>query len=132
VLPDLSMIRSSDRYREIIAQLDQMIQTTPSAPLYSKAMASCLGTSVRTLQAASQRVNGMSLHRYLRLKRLSAVRRELITGRTTVKAAAFSNGFWHLGDFSRAYKEAFGELPSETRERISRVRVREPVRAKNR
>jgi AraC family ethanolamine operon transcriptional activator len=126
------MIRSSDRYREMIAQLDQLIQTTPSAPLYSKTMASHLGTSVRTLQAASQLVNGMSLHRYLRLRRLSAVRRELIAGKTTVKAAAFSNGFWHLGDFSRAYKEAFGELPSETRERTSRVRIRGPARAKSR
>lgn len=116
------MIRSVERYREIIVQLDRLIQTMPSEPLYSKVMASRLGTSVRTLQAASQRVNGISLHRYLRLKRLSAVRRDLLAGDATVKAAAISNGFWHLGDFARAYKEAFGELPSETRERASHSR----------
>jgi hypothetical protein len=23
-------------------------------------------------------------------------------------------GFWHFGEFSRAYKECFGELPSDT------------------
>jgi hypothetical protein len=23
-------------------------------------------------------------------------------------------GFWHFGDFSRAYKDCFGELPSDT------------------
>jgi transcriptional regulator GlxA family with amidase domain len=29
-------------------------------------------------------------------------------------AAAVEWGFWHFGEFSRAYKECFGELPSET------------------
>ena len=30
----------------------------------------------------------------------------------SVKAAALGNGFWHLGDFSRGYRLAFGETPS--------------------
>jgi hypothetical protein len=29
-------------------------------------------------------------------------------------AAAVEWGFWHFGEFSRAYKECFGELPSGT------------------
>ena len=29
-------------------------------------------------------------------------------------AAVVEWGFWHFGEFSRAYKECFGELPSET------------------
>jgi hypothetical protein len=33
---------------------------------------------------------------------------------TTAAAAAVEWGFWHFGEFSRAYKECFGELPSET------------------
>jgi AraC family ethanolamine operon transcriptional activator len=32
----------------------------------------------------------------------------------SVKAAALSCGFWHLGQFSRDYRLTFGELPSET------------------
>jgi AraC-like DNA-binding protein len=35
-------------------------------------------------------------------------------GSTTVSAQALNWGFWHFGDFSRAYKNCFGELPSET------------------
>lgn len=33
---------------------------------------------------------------------------------TTVTAEALHWGFWHVGDFSKAYKECFGELPSDT------------------
>jgi AraC-like DNA-binding protein len=33
---------------------------------------------------------------------------------TTVTAEALNCGFWHLGEFSRAYKNCFGEFPSET------------------
>jgi AraC family ethanolamine operon transcriptional activator len=39
----------------------------------------------------------------------------------SVKAAALSNGFWHMGDFSRGYKMAFGETPSETLTRDRRL-----------
>jgi AraC-like DNA-binding protein len=35
-------------------------------------------------------------------------------GSTTVSAEALNWGFWHFGEFSRAYKECFGELPSDT------------------
>jgi AraC-like DNA-binding protein len=31
-----------------------------------------------------------------------------------VSAEALRWGFWHFGEFSRAYKKCFGELPSET------------------
>ncbi len=72
--------------------------------------------SVRTLQSATKTIHGMSLHQYLRLKRLWSTRKLLVSGNAglTVKAAALANGFCHMGDFSRGYKEAFGEMPSET------------------
>jgi AraC-like DNA-binding protein len=40
-------------------------------------------------------------------------------GSTTVSAQALNWGFWHFGDFSRAYKNCFGELPSKTLRRKS-------------
>jgi len=33
---------------------------------------------------------------------------------TTVTKESLRWGFWHFGDFSRAYKDCFGELPSNT------------------
>jgi AraC family ethanolamine operon transcriptional activator len=105
----------SESHCTIIAELDELVcALPPSLPLYSKDLAWQLGTSVRTLQVASRSVVGISLHRYLRWKRLSRVWCQLSTGTLSVKAAALDNGFWHLGDFSRVYTQAFGEMPSQT------------------
>jgi AraC family transcriptional regulator, ethanolamine operon transcriptional activator len=49
--------------------------------------------------------------------RLHRVRHALVAvtpGSTTVAAEALRWGFWHFGDFARAYSECFGELPSQT------------------
>ena len=107
---------SFDKYRKLIAQLDEVVELFGSKPLYSSDLATALGVSARTLQIATQAVHGVSLHHYLRLKRMWSVRVQLMTGGSglTVKAAALGNGFWHLGDFAMGYKRAFGEAPSET------------------
>jgi AraC-like DNA-binding protein len=75
------------------------------------------GVSERTLEHAFQKVMGMSPVAYLTRLRLHRVRKALrmaTRGSTTVSAQALNWGFWHFGDFSRAYKNCFGELPSET------------------
>ncbi len=73
--------------------------------------------SERTLQYAFKEVVGLTPMAYLIRLRLHRVREALLAaGRrsTTGSAVALDWGFWHLGEFSRAYKECFGELPSET------------------
>jgi AraC-like DNA-binding protein len=104
------------KHRKLIARLDEMVVWSGSRALYSDDLASALGVSVRTLQTAAHAVHGVSLHHYLRLKRLWSARIQLMVGGggMSVKAAALGNGFWHLGDFSRGYRLAFGETPSET------------------
>jgi hypothetical protein len=64
----------------------------------------------------AQNVIEMSLHRYLRLRRLWAVRRLLLAGNKPlqIKACALSNGFWHMGEFAALYAAQFGEAPSMT------------------
>lgn len=107
---------SFEKHRKLIARLDELVATLGCQPLYSEDLAVALDVSVRTLQTATHAVHGVSLHHYLRLKRLWATRIQLTTGRPglSVKAAALGNGFWHLGDFARGYRLAFGETPSET------------------
>jgi len=83
-------------------------------PIYSGELARRIGVSVRTLHDAIQRYRGVSLHRYLRLRRLWLVRQQLLAGAPSVKACALAYGFWHLSDFSRSYRSQFGEAPSET------------------
>jgi transcriptional regulator GlxA family with amidase domain len=75
------------------------------------------GVSERTLQYAFKELMGITPVAYLTRLRLHRVRQALRAathGTTTVTAEALRWGFWHLGDFSRAYKECFGELPSDT------------------
>ena len=75
------------------------------------------GVSERTLEYAFRAVMRMSPLAYLARLRLHRVRKALraaTPGSTTVAAEALNWGFWHLGEFSRAYKACFGELPSET------------------
>jgi AraC family transcriptional regulator, ethanolamine operon transcriptional activator len=74
-------------------------------------------TSERALEYAFKNVVGLTPVAYLTRLRLHRVRRALLAsthGSNTVSAVALDWGFWHFGDFSRAYKDCFGELPSET------------------
>ena len=105
--------RSFRTFREI----DALLSDDLSQPIYSEEIARRLGLSVRTMHDIVRRYRGMSLHRYLRLRRLWLVRRRLLAGADSVKAVALAFGFWHLSDFSRSYRDQFGETPSQTLER---------------
>lgn len=75
------------------------------------------GVSERTLEYAFRDIMGLTPVAYLIRLRLHRVRQRLLArtrGSTTVSAEALHWGFWHLGEFSRAYKACFGELPSAT------------------
>jgi transcriptional regulator GlxA family with amidase domain len=118
LLFETTMSRSGegpDRYHDIVRKLDKLIEKrAPSQPLYSKELAELIGVSARTLQNATHRCRGMSLHSYVRWTRLTAARQKLRRGATSVKNAALESGFWHFGDFARQYRKLFGELPSST------------------
>ena len=73
--------------------------------------------SERTLENAFSEILGVTPTAYLIRLRLHRVRQALLAGSpgsTTVSAEALNWGFWHFGEFSRAYKRCFGELPSDT------------------
>ena len=73
--------------------------------------------SQRTLQYAFHDIMGMSPLTYLIRLRLHRAREELRkaeAGSITVTDVAMNWGFWHFGEFSRAYKNCFGEKPSNT------------------
>jgi AraC-like DNA-binding protein len=81
-------------------------------------VAAHVGVSVRSLHAGFQRYRGTTPMALLRDIRLERVRAELIAARnsgsrTTVADIALQWGFLHLGHFSRAYSEKFGEQPSQ-------------------
>ena len=104
----------SARTFSIYRRLEEYLGQNLGNPVYSNELARQIGVSLRTLQDVVRLYHGMSLHRYLRLKRLWLVRRRLLMGHISVKACALSFGFWHLSDFSRSYRLHFEEAPSET------------------
>ncbi len=105
---------TSSRYFSLAQKIEAILSAHLNRPIYSEELATELGVSVRTLHNATLRFRGMSLHRYLRLKRLWAVRRQLIAGGQQIKTCAIANGFWHLGEFAALYAGHFGETPSQT------------------
>jgi AraC-like DNA-binding protein len=73
--------------------------------------------SERALEYAFKEVMGLTPVAYLIRLRLHRVRQALLAatqGSTTVSTVALDWGFWHFGEFSRAYKNCLGELPSDT------------------
>jgi transcriptional regulator GlxA family with amidase domain len=73
--------------------------------------------SERALEYAFREIMGLTPVAHLIRLRLHRVREALLAanqGSTTVSAVALDWGFWHFGEFSRAYRECFGELPSDT------------------
>ncbi len=79
----------------------------------------CLAANVseRTLELAFKEVMGLSPVTYLTRLRLYRVHADLLAAEpasTLVSTQALKWGFWHFGEFSRSYKQCFGESPSET------------------
>lgn len=91
--------------------------THPVQSLKIAELAQRISVCERTLRRAFQSCYGLSPLEYLRIHRLHqarAVLRATCTDRTTVTQVAFECGFWDLGRFAGAYRQLFGELPSQT------------------
>jgi transcriptional regulator GlxA family with amidase domain len=85
--------------------------------LYVSDLCRVTGVSERSLEYAFKQTLGLTPVAYLTRLRLHRVR-DLLLGPgqrpQTVSAVALEGGFWHFGEFSRAYKACFGESPSQT------------------
>lgn len=107
-------LANSPRQFKIFKDIQEALSSDLRQPIYSEQLARQVGVSVRSMHDAIHRYRGMSLHRYLRLRRLWLVHKQLLAGTHSVKACALAFGFWHLGDFSASYRLQFGETPSQT------------------
>jgi transcriptional regulator GlxA family with amidase domain len=76
----------------------------------------------RTLFKHFKDFTGVSPMRYLRERRLDRAREELErAGEASVSGVAMRCGFGHLGRFAGAYRRRFGESPSTTARRSTRM-----------
>ncbi len=81
---------------------------------------------LRRMQRAFRDHFQISPYQYLKQTRLDRARRALLSGDPSsliVSDVAMDHGFSHMGRFSRAYRETFGELPSETLSGVANPRT---------
>ncbi len=117
--PTLLMPNSKDysaRQQGLLKALDYMRSDFESQFSMAEISQVC-GISERSLQYAFQETFGTTPHRYMKRRRLHAVRQALITSRqngNNVSQVATNYGFYELGRFSVEYRQLFGESPSTT------------------
>ncbi len=128
-------VRNVHRHRaRVMRRLEEVLTSTPDRPLYMPQLCAAVGASYTTLRDCCQEYLGMSPKRYLWLRRMHLVRRDLRRAgleKTTVTEIATEYGFWELGRFAVAYRSLFGETPSAALRRppedIIPVQIIEPV-----
>lgn len=103
--------------RSAIRRAVDLMEGDPSAPWTTMRLAAEVHVSPRALQAGFRRDFATTPMTYLRRARLLRARQALEAAdrdATTVRAVAVSLGILHLGRFAAAYRDAFGETPSDT------------------
>jgi AraC-like DNA-binding protein len=116
--------RTRQAHSDVVRIAEAHALSQAGEPLSVSDLCLVTGVSERTLEYAFREVMGLTPVAYLIRIRLHRVREGLLAGThatTTVTNEALNWGFWHFGEFSRAYKDCFGELPSDTLRRAPEV-----------
>lgn len=109
--------KKGETYSQIVRKCEDYTLNLDGRRPYLSELCATANVSERTLQYAFRDIMGMSPLTYLHRLRLHRARNELRLANsdsTTVTDVAMNWGFWHFGEFSRAYKNCFGEVPSRT------------------
>ena len=99
-----------------VRRAEEFIRTHAADPVGLLDIAEAAGVNCRTLQLAYKAAYGFSPMHALQKERMRRVRYDLLQGdaATSVADTALKWGFSHLGRFSAAYRDEFGELPRQT------------------
>jgi len=109
--------RTRHRQSLVVKVAEDYAQSQNGTNLYVSDLCQVTKVSERTLEYAFKEIMGLTPVAFLTRLRLHRVRQELLSatpGSTTVAHEALRWGFWHFGEFSHAYNNCFGELPSDT------------------
>jgi len=112
--------------RTTIEIAEEYLRANLTEPYSLDKLIAITGASASTLSREFRRRHGMPPLQFLKLRRLEAARRELLSAEadaTSVTEVASTYGFYHLGRFTRWYQEAFGERPSESLKRRASGRL---------
>lgn len=108
------------RRERLVREARAFMHAHAHEPLDVPQLCAVLGVSRRTLQYSFESVLQMSPVAYLRVLRLNGLRRDLQAAGpgATVADSAARWGFWHLPRLAGEYRALFGELPSQTLQRV--------------
>lgn len=104
------------RYQQIVDRFDEVARANLGSRLQISKVCRAGGFTVRTLSRAVRAVTGTTPARYVRDLRLRTAR-QLLSSRTEVQSVgkvARQVGLLEPGRFAIWYRDAFGELPSDT------------------
>ncbi|MBR9883791.1 MAG: AraC family transcriptional regulator [Oceanospirillales bacterium] len=99
-----------------VKRVEEYIDAHAHETLTPSQLAEIAGVSLRTLYSGFHEFRQTGPMEYLRSVRLQRVRENLLAPDNTlsVTEAAMKWGFSHMGRFSQAYQQLYGEKPSET------------------
>jgi AraC family ethanolamine operon transcriptional activator len=119
VLQPARIADSSER-REVAQRARRYMLLNIDEPMTIIDICTAVGAAERTLHLGFRECFGVTPKKFLKLLRLNAARRNLLSPdrSTTVTAVALRWGFFHLARFACEYRQLFGETPSGTLRRI--------------
>ena len=116
--PQPAKTQSYYHRKQVVDRARQFLDRHLDEPVTVTQLCEVTSVSRRTLQYSFESILGVSPIQYLRISRLNGVRRSLVQAKNgqAVSDIAAQWGFWHLSQFSKDYKQLFGEQPSQTLE----------------
>ncbi|OQP87380.1 transcriptional regulator [Rhizobium rhizosphaerae] len=99
-----------------VRRAQAFIEAHAAHPITTAEIATAAGLSLRSLQDAFRKARGMTLIEALQAARLEKLRAKLLRPEEalTVADAVFDCGLGHLGRAAAAYRNRYGETPSQT------------------
>jgi PAS domain S-box-containing protein len=113
---DIKSRQGAEQAPKVIRDILKHIEMNWNKPIYLEEIARQHGISPRAIQRYFASRGMMPLTKYVKQLRLRHAHQALSNPKpqTSVTGVALYCGFQNPGHFSRDYREAFGELPSET------------------
>jgi len=108
------------------AEVEQWIEAHLETPITTGQLCRVAGVGQRALEKIFESRRGMSPMRFVVERRLAAAHRLLdrADNNRDVTDVAHGLGFAHVGRFAALYRQAYGELPSQTAKRARRIGCR--------
>ena len=110
-------LKMTRRKQIVLQRARDCIEANADKPITVLELAQASGSCVRTLEYVFREYFDVTPKAYLKSRRLTAVRHELLRSlhsKSSVKEIANRWSFWHMSQFAADYRRFFDELPSET------------------